>query len=505
MMKKVFERDHIYIYPIYVMDIVSTRDIAVLDLDPVKRTFCSIKQGRFCMVYDDSYKSICHTLFDRVLNDKNYSNLVINKINDYSRQLLDFCKSVKSIDPSNKTNQELIDIYLKYIKLLKAMRVWGWIPVFVDGLDKPYITDHVMQGLQKQLQTLNQADRLTEIYTILSTADKPSEIQQEEISRLKMLIDISALKESATVLRAIKDMQIVALEQYPDAMELFEDHRKRYEWLTYAYVGPVMSLEHLLSICKDTLERGDLYEQYQKLLNKYEELSRQKQDLYESLNLSDELIRLFKISCDFMHLKDFRKGVYQKSYVVMDKILAEIAHRLQFSLDEVKYLVFEEVKDALLNNKSVYYSALVKERMQECCYVVENGEIKIYSGAECESMVKKYLPADESEQSTKELKGMTAYPGVVKGKVKVILVAEDVSKMQEGDILVSNATNPDLILAMKKSSAIVTDMGGITSHASIISRELQIPCVVGTKFATKILKDGDMVEVDANKGKVTKL
>ena len=66
-------------------------------------------------------------------------------------------------------------------------------------------------------------------------------------------------------------------------------------------------------------------------------------------------------------------------------------------------------------------------------------------------------------------------------------------------------TRPELVPAMKKAAAIVTDEGGLTSHAAIVSRELGIPCVVGTKISTKIFKDGDLVEVNANHGSVRKI
>jgi pyruvate,water dikinase len=73
-------------------------------------------------------------------------------------------------------------------------------------------------------------------------------------------------------------------------------------------------------------------------------------------------------------------------------------------------------------------------------------------------------------------------------------------KMNEGNVMVAHTTFPSLVPAMKKASAIITDDGGITCHAAIVARELKTPCVVGTKIATKILKDGDMVEVNADKG-----
>ena len=78
-------------------------------------------------------------------------------------------------------------------------------------------------------------------------------------------------------------------------------------------------------------------------------------------------------------------------------------------------------------------------------------------------------------------------------------------KMKDGDILVSVATTPSIVPAMKKAAAIVTDEGGLTCHASIVSRELNIPCVVGLKAVTKFVKDGDMLEVDATKGVVRRI
>jgi pyruvate,water dikinase len=77
-----------------------------------------------------------------------------------------------------------------------------------------------------------------------------------------------------------------------------------------------------------------------------------------------------------------------------------------------------------------------------------------------------------------------------------------VEAMEVGEILIAETTSPELILACKKAAAIVTNQGGMMSHAAIVSRELGIPCVVGTNTATTHIKDGDLVEVDANKGEV---
>ena len=111
------------------------------------------------------------------------------------------------------------------------------------------------------------------------------------------------------------------------------------------------------------------------------------------------------------------------------------------------------------------------------------------------------------DKKVSEVRGVcvsTGY-GVVTGKVKILLDHQDFSKMKMGDVLVAPMTSPEYILAMRKAVAIVTDAGGMTCHAAIVSRELGILCIVGTKIATKVLKDGDMVEVDANRGVIKKL
>ncbi len=98
------------------------------------------------------------------------------------------------------------------------------------------------------------------------------------------------------------------------------------------------------------------------------------------------------------------------------------------------------------------------------------------------------------------LSGTVANPGMAKGKVKIILGKQDFHKFKPGNILIAPMTSVDFVPLMKQAAAFVTNEGGITSHASIVSREMNKPCIIGTKIATKIFKDGDTVEVDANNG-----
>ncbi|MGI5949039.1 phosphoenolpyruvate synthase [Peptoniphilus sp.] len=110
------------------------------------------------------------------------------------------------------------------------------------------------------------------------------------------------------------------------------------------------------------------------------------------------------------------------------------------------------------------------------------------------------IKSEEKEKLVTLVKGLPASPGIGRGKVKLIKDISEINKIEEGDILVTEMTNPDMVPAMRKCAGVVTDEGGRTCHAAIVSRELQIPCIVGSKTATKVLKTGDVVTVDATRG-----
>ena len=115
---------------------------------------------------------------------------------------------------------------------------------------------------------------------------------------------------------------------------------------------------------------------------------------------------------------------------------------------------------------------------------------------------KKSAVSGKAIVSRNQIKGQIAYKGKVTGKVKIVSSIKDLPKVGCEDILVAAMTMPKYLPAMKKAAAFVTDEGGITCHAAIVSRELKIPCIIGTKIATKVLRDGDLVEVDAERGTV---
>lgn len=105
-------------------------------------------------------------------------------------------------------------------------------------------------------------------------------------------------------------------------------------------------------------------------------------------------------------------------------------------------------------------------------------------------------------QECNKIYGKNACRGKAVGKVRVIKTKKEFGDIKLGEILVVPSTTPDYVPIMKKSVAIITDEGGLTCHAAIMSRELGIPCIIGTKISTRVLHNGDLVEVDANNGTI---
>jgi len=122
------------------------------------------------------------------------------------------------------------------------------------------------------------------------------------------------------------------------------------------------------------------------------------------------------------------------------------------------------------------------------------------------AMIEEKFSIKIGEQKSLEedsVKGQVAYPGKVRGRVRKVYGVAQLKDFEQGEILIAASTTPDLITALHMASAIVSDEGGIVCHAAIVARELKKPCIVGTRHAMEIFKDGDMVEVDATRGLVT--
>jgi pyruvate, water dikinase len=144
---------------------------------------------------------------------------------------------------------------------------------------------------------------------------------------------------------------------------------------------------------------------------------------------------------------------------------------------------------------------------QDIEWAIENNKIFITQSrpiTTLDNLNKEVVSEKQKEGKEDILHGLGASPGVAVGKVVKIKSVDELNKIKPGDILVTKMTDPNMVPAMKKAAGIITDEGGMTCHASIVSRELGTPCIVGTQKATSLLKDGDIVTMDATNGVVYK-
>lgn len=180
----------------------------------------------------------------------------------------------------------------------------------------------------------------------------------------------------------------------------------------------------------------------------------------------------------------------------VDRIMrATIKKLYPQSIDFVEVISLDEVLSGRLPEEKI-----LKERLEH--YATIDGEVSV--GADIEKAkdnagIELILPDIKAHQGG-VLKGDISYRGKYTGRVSTVLTKKDADVFKKGDVLVASTTIPNFIHAIRRAGAIVADEGGIMSHAAISSREFKIPAVIGTKIATQVLKDGDLVEVDADKG-----
>lgn len=172
-------------------------------------------------------------------------------------------------------------------------------------------------------------------------------------------------------------------------------------------------------------------------------------------------------------------------------------HGLEYN--DIIFLLSDEIKDLIENNTD--YLETIRQRQEAPGIVKIDGCIYVVVGEVLDSWIEFFGLANEHKK-VDEFKGSIGSKGYARGVVAIVLKPSDQAKVMPGMVLVAPETTPDYIPSMGKAAAFVTDQGGITSHAAIVAREMRKPCIIGTKIATQVLKDGDMVEVDADNGVV---
>lgn len=182
--------------------------------------------------------------------------------------------------------------------------------------------------------------------------------------------------------------------------------------------------------------------------------------------------------------------------------LTQAATTLGIGSDEIIWLLDSEILQGL-EGRPIPTQRQIALRQRSFGIVNDGKDQKVIVGMELEKWVDALIPKPQSQLL--EIKGISASPGIVEGVACVALTPHEAQNIQAGQILVAPQTTPDFVPFMRKAGAIVTDEGGLTCHAAIISRELGKPCVVGTKVATQIIRNGERILVNADIGLIVRL
>ena len=216
----------------------------------------------------------------------------------------------------------------------------------------------------------------------------------------------------------------------------------------------------------------------------------------KDIKLDDKLAFWCDISKYFSNLRDKRKVMHQKLYYQQALILEDLSQKWNIKRSELEHLRIEQI----IQNKD--FEKLIHEQKKGLLYCKVKKDSFICSGKSANRLYKNTIASEDGNQ---EIKGLPICQGKAYGRVNVILNAQEDFQHYEDQVIVTGMTSPDFLPILKQCKAIVTDRGGITCHAAIITRELNIPCITGTEVATQKLKNGDYVEVDAINGIVNKI
>lgn len=312
--------------------------------------------------------------------------------------------------------------------------------------------------------------------------DKPTLLieQRRELYLLKQRLEKNGLIGMITVLTPTAALAAIR-EKDSDLYASIRDHAKRFEWFGMMHMwGTPFDEEGLIR---------EIIGLKEKLLS---------QETTTSLPPSLEWLKQQSRKMTYL-----RNAFAETCAIASHKSLPSIEKAADFlglTLDETRHLTPEELLDGLKGNVIPSRESL-HGRMDAFGLVLCDGKSTLITGKELQNQIDILLP----QESPKTLTGTCASVGVARGKVKLVFCPADMDKVEKGDIVVAPETTPDLLPIFHKASGIITDMGGITGHAAIVSREFGLPCIVGTRNATRVLKDNDMIELDATNGMIRKL
>ncbi|MBU0536585.1 MAG: hypothetical protein KKE20_06475 [Nanoarchaeota archaeon] len=377
------------------------------------------------------------------------------------RKFLSWAENFSKTDFSSLSDKEII------AKLEECSRN------ITESAEDQFFSFVVLEGPGRELEKmLSLYSNKEKIKQWIATPYKETKLTKIRLELLKMM------KERKTSEKELKDYaernRWITVYEFVDKPFTIDDARE-----IMAHIkDPEKEIENIKAINKDNL-------------NNYNEFIKSIDD--------EKLKKTAKIMHYFTYLKEMRDDYRRHAYYLLAPFINELAKRAGMTLIEVNQLIHKEIVDAIKTHDPGYKKK-AQARQKKYSLLFKDGELSIFDYDISPDYIKEQESGKESE-----IKGVVANKGKVTGKVNIIFHRNDFSKFRQGDVLVTPMTHPEFMPVIKKAIAIITDEGGITCHAAITAREFGVPCIIGTKIATKALKDGDRVEVDADSGIVRKL
>lgn len=384
--------------------------------------------------------------------------------------ITDLEKYISQAEIKLKKIQSIPEIDLKIFPLIKDTMQSLWF-VFLADIGK-YLGDRIDEILKNKNLSRDQIDEIKNYYL---TPRQPLEYQLEGKN-------LERIKEMLVQRGELKNLTLKSLPK--DILRLLKEHQKKYAWLTTSDIDTrPASINSYLNRLKE-LDSTNNYAQPETTLIV---------DIKSALNRND--LFLLDLINKLLYVDNYAADLYGKIDFIFQQLLSK---KYKIPFKDLSWYNFSEL-ESLIKNGVKLTSSDLSLRKKFRVMVQIDGKIRTFYGKKDFQQAVKLLGISKPKK-VNYFKGTIASLGCVKGVVKILRGARDINKVKKGDVIVVNTTHPDLMPAIRRCIAIITNHGGVTSHAAIVSRELKIPCVVGTHIATDVLRDGDFVEVDANNG-----
>lgn len=435
-----------------------------------------------------------------------YQRLFVeNDRNKYFREIKELLKEVKAhLDAVNSTSySELSDEELGRL-IISTYEIESRVFTYFIAC-QPHRTVLFEDEVKAELRKRVAVSRVDAYLTELAVSEKPTQMGLEEVDWIKLLI---ANHDS------IGQIQKASLETLPETLkDAVLKHFHKYKLLTLGDGTWTYDINFFIRRLEERQKSlAALQERLSELCHTETVTLRRRQDLIRELYLAEPTIKTVELLADLGYYRFMlRTDGFVPLIFAGISMRREIGRRAGMKDDlSLFYLKPEEFK-AFLAGKLHYTDADGNERRgadDEFIYYIDNGEPHLLFGTEAGRKFLELAPPEDTSGVT-EVTGSPAMRGCVQGKVSLYRWGDDMHErlesMENNKILVAGHTRPAMMPLIRKAVGIVTDEGGVTSHAAIVSRELGLPSVINTGNATKVFKEGDLVELDADHGVVRKI